>query len=315
MKIGQVLSFLDVGLVPEEYREEFQAKLAELRDAAPKVSFKDMKKVLESEYGEKLDEVFESLRPGADRRRVDRPGLQGHARRRAPRRGQGPVPRRRRRGPRRHAEPGRDHAPAQVGLPGPRRQGDGRRDPRAHPRGARLRARGVQPEDARAHLQRPPVHLHPRRHHVALAREGRRQRVRRRPRVRGAQAAPAGGARPDRRDHLPLLLRLDVPPPAVLRRPAPRQLDAAWTTGGWRSSTSGCSSASRSRSPTPSCASAARGSRSDAERAARRARRRRLPPRPDGRRRREAARPVPRPDVVVHGRRGGRSSRRRSRRR
>ena len=55
MKIGQVLSFLDVGLVPEEYREEFQRKLAELRDAAPKVSFKDMKKVLESEYGDKLE--------------------------------------------------------------------------------------------------------------------------------------------------------------------------------------------------------------------------------------------------------------------
>src|SRR3712207_5428181 len=36
MKIGQVLSFLDVGLVPEDHREEFQAKLAELRDAAPK---------------------------------------------------------------------------------------------------------------------------------------------------------------------------------------------------------------------------------------------------------------------------------------
>ncbi|MCW3048546.1 MAG: hypothetical protein JWO74_2830, partial [Solirubrobacterales bacterium] len=32
MKLGQVMSFLDVGLVPEEYREEFQAKLAELRD-------------------------------------------------------------------------------------------------------------------------------------------------------------------------------------------------------------------------------------------------------------------------------------------
>src|SRR5687767_8230025 len=63
MKIGQVMSFLDVGLVPEEYREEFQRKLAELRDAAPKVSFKDMKKVLESEYGEKLDEVFATFDP------------------------------------------------------------------------------------------------------------------------------------------------------------------------------------------------------------------------------------------------------------
>ena len=63
MKIGQVLSFLDVGLVPEAYREEFQAKLAELRDAAPKVSFKDMKRVLESEYGDRLDEVFETFDP------------------------------------------------------------------------------------------------------------------------------------------------------------------------------------------------------------------------------------------------------------
>src|SRR4051794_32286102 len=63
MKLGQVMSFLDVGLVPEEYREEFQAKLAELRDAAPKVSFKDMKKVIEGEYGEKIEEVFETFDP------------------------------------------------------------------------------------------------------------------------------------------------------------------------------------------------------------------------------------------------------------
>jgi predicted unusual protein kinase regulating ubiquinone biosynthesis (AarF/ABC1/UbiB family) len=63
MKLGQVLSFLDVGLVPEEYREQFQAKLAELRDAAPKVSFKDMRKVLEQEYGSKLGEVFADFDP------------------------------------------------------------------------------------------------------------------------------------------------------------------------------------------------------------------------------------------------------------
>ena len=63
MKLGQVMSFLDVGLVPEEFREDFQAKLAELRDAAPKVSFKDMKKVIESEYGEKIEDVFESFDP------------------------------------------------------------------------------------------------------------------------------------------------------------------------------------------------------------------------------------------------------------
>jgi predicted unusual protein kinase regulating ubiquinone biosynthesis (AarF/ABC1/UbiB family) len=58
MKLGQVLSFLDVGLVPEEHREEFQKKLAALRDAAPTVSFKDMRKVIEQDLGERLDEAF-----------------------------------------------------------------------------------------------------------------------------------------------------------------------------------------------------------------------------------------------------------------
>jgi len=58
MKLGQVLSFLDVGLVPEEHREEFQAKLAALRDAAPKVGFKDMRKVIEEELDDTLGEVF-----------------------------------------------------------------------------------------------------------------------------------------------------------------------------------------------------------------------------------------------------------------
>jgi predicted unusual protein kinase regulating ubiquinone biosynthesis (AarF/ABC1/UbiB family) len=58
MKLGQVMSFLDVGLVPEEYRDEFQRKLGELRDAAPKVRFEDMKKVIEEELEEPLDEVF-----------------------------------------------------------------------------------------------------------------------------------------------------------------------------------------------------------------------------------------------------------------
>ena len=61
MKLGQVMSFLDVGLVPEEYREAFQRKLAELRDSAPKVSFKEMRKVIEAEFEEPLDELFEQF--------------------------------------------------------------------------------------------------------------------------------------------------------------------------------------------------------------------------------------------------------------
>jgi predicted unusual protein kinase regulating ubiquinone biosynthesis (AarF/ABC1/UbiB family) len=58
MKLGQVMSFLDVGLVAEEYREEFQRKLAELRDSAPQVSFKEMRKVIEAEFEEPLEEIF-----------------------------------------------------------------------------------------------------------------------------------------------------------------------------------------------------------------------------------------------------------------
>ena len=52
------------------------------------------------------------------------------------------------------------------------------------------------------------------------------QRVRLRARVRGAQAPAPGRARPDRGDRVPLLLRLAVPPPPVLGRPAPGQLPA-----------------------------------------------------------------------------------------
>src|SRR5579863_1755219 len=61
MKLGQVMSFLDVGLVPEEYRDEFQRKLAELRDSAPKVSFGEMRRVIESEYEDPIDEIFEEF--------------------------------------------------------------------------------------------------------------------------------------------------------------------------------------------------------------------------------------------------------------
>src|SRR5579862_4875838 len=58
MKLGQVMSFLDVGLVPEEHREEFQRELAKLRDAAPTVSFKQMRRVIEEDLEEEIDELF-----------------------------------------------------------------------------------------------------------------------------------------------------------------------------------------------------------------------------------------------------------------
>jgi predicted unusual protein kinase regulating ubiquinone biosynthesis (AarF/ABC1/UbiB family) len=61
MKLGQVMSFLDVGLVPEEHREEFQRELSKLRDAAPTVSFKQMKRVIEEDLEEPISEVFASF--------------------------------------------------------------------------------------------------------------------------------------------------------------------------------------------------------------------------------------------------------------
>jgi predicted unusual protein kinase regulating ubiquinone biosynthesis (AarF/ABC1/UbiB family) len=61
MKLGQVMSFLDVGLVPEQYREEFQRELAKLRDAAPSVSFKQMRRVIEDDLEEPISELFESF--------------------------------------------------------------------------------------------------------------------------------------------------------------------------------------------------------------------------------------------------------------
>ena len=61
MKLGQVLSFLDVGLVPEQHREEFQRELGKLRDAAPTVSFKQMRRVIEDDLEEPIDEVFASF--------------------------------------------------------------------------------------------------------------------------------------------------------------------------------------------------------------------------------------------------------------
>ena len=63
MKLGQVMSFLDVGLVPEEYRDEFQRKLGALRDAAPKVRFADMRKVIESELEAPIGKLFAEFDP------------------------------------------------------------------------------------------------------------------------------------------------------------------------------------------------------------------------------------------------------------
>jgi predicted unusual protein kinase regulating ubiquinone biosynthesis (AarF/ABC1/UbiB family) len=61
MKVGQVASFVDTGAFPPEFQERIQQKLAELRDAAPRVPFKRMRKVIEDELGMPLGEAFEDF--------------------------------------------------------------------------------------------------------------------------------------------------------------------------------------------------------------------------------------------------------------
>src|SRR5262245_27473057 len=58
MKVGQVASFVDTGAFPPEMQARIQAKLAELRDAAPRVPFKRMREVVERDLGEPIRDVF-----------------------------------------------------------------------------------------------------------------------------------------------------------------------------------------------------------------------------------------------------------------
>ncbi len=61
MKVGQSLSTIDMGLVPEEIRPEFQRILAELQDSAKPSPFKDVRKTVEADLGAPLDELFGSF--------------------------------------------------------------------------------------------------------------------------------------------------------------------------------------------------------------------------------------------------------------
>src|SRR5690349_1267207 len=58
MKIGQVASFIDMAGMLPEVSDRFQEKLAELRDSAPTVPFKDMRKVIEQDLEEPMKSAF-----------------------------------------------------------------------------------------------------------------------------------------------------------------------------------------------------------------------------------------------------------------
>ena len=165
------------------------------------------------------------LRARGVRRRLDRPGApRGHARR-APRRGQGPVPGRRGGGRDRPAQPPGAAAARQAPRARPRRQGARPGAARADRRGARLRDRGAEPPRGRARLARAPVRFVPPVDTASRAPRA-RDRADRGQALRGGQGARRGRARPLRRDRLPLLLRT-LNHAARGGRPAPRQLPAA----------------------------------------------------------------------------------------
>jgi predicted unusual protein kinase regulating ubiquinone biosynthesis (AarF/ABC1/UbiB family) len=63
MKVGQTLSAVDLGLVPEDVRDEFQAVLAELQHSAEPVSFKAITKVVEEDLGEPAARLFADVDP------------------------------------------------------------------------------------------------------------------------------------------------------------------------------------------------------------------------------------------------------------
>ena len=58
MKVGQTLSAVDLGLVPEEIRPEFQMILAELQQGADPVSAKAIRGVIEEDLGEPTSKLF-----------------------------------------------------------------------------------------------------------------------------------------------------------------------------------------------------------------------------------------------------------------
>src|SRR5436853_2197215 len=61
MKIGQLASFIDTDFLPPEYRELYQEKLSQLRSEAPSMPWKQVREVLEEEWDDPVEELFEDF--------------------------------------------------------------------------------------------------------------------------------------------------------------------------------------------------------------------------------------------------------------
>ena len=61
MKIGQLASFIDTDFLPPEYRELYQDKLSALRSEAPTMPWDKVRQVLEEEWDDPVEELFEDF--------------------------------------------------------------------------------------------------------------------------------------------------------------------------------------------------------------------------------------------------------------
>jgi predicted unusual protein kinase regulating ubiquinone biosynthesis (AarF/ABC1/UbiB family) len=63
--MGQLASFIDSEFLPDEYRELYQQKLGALRTSAPPMPWDRVRKVLDEEYDEPCEDIFEEIEPEA----------------------------------------------------------------------------------------------------------------------------------------------------------------------------------------------------------------------------------------------------------
>jgi predicted unusual protein kinase regulating ubiquinone biosynthesis (AarF/ABC1/UbiB family) len=61
LKIGQLASFIDTEFLPPEYRELYQKELSKLQTEAPSMPWKKVRKVLDEEWDEPVEELFEDF--------------------------------------------------------------------------------------------------------------------------------------------------------------------------------------------------------------------------------------------------------------
>ena len=65
MKIGQLASFVDVDFLPPEFRAIYQERLGQLRDTAPTMSWEKVRGVLEREWEQPIESLLAEIEPDA----------------------------------------------------------------------------------------------------------------------------------------------------------------------------------------------------------------------------------------------------------